>query len=64
MQYKDKLKEIHIKNCTCHYSGDIIKHTCSINILLDEKFYGIISVYDISYKTWTVQNHCVLGPIK
>ena len=27
MQYKDKLKEIHIKNCTCHYSGDIIKHT-------------------------------------
>ena len=51
MQYKDKLNEIHIKNCTCHYSGDIIKHTCSINILLDEKFYGIISVYDISYKT-------------
>ena len=50
MQSKDELKEIDIKNCACYYFHDIIKDI-DINfssILLDEKLYENISVYEIS----------------
>ena len=53
MESKDELKEIDIKNCAYYYFDDIIKDI-DINfsdILLDEKLYENISVYDISYKT-------------
>ena len=54
MESKDELKEIDIKNRTCCYFDDIIKvQVFILVILLDEKLYKIISVYDISNKTTT-----------
>ena len=50
MQSKDELKEIDIKNLARYYFDDIIKEI-DINfsdILLDEKLYKDISIYDIS----------------
>ena len=66
MESKDKLKEIDIKNHVCYYFGDIINgiDINFSNILIVEKLYENISVYNILYKTSTVQNHCVLGLIK
>ena len=54
-KYKDELKEIDIKNRTCYYFDDIITNRViySVDILLDEKIYENISVYNISYKTLT-----------
>ena len=63
---KDKLKKNDIKNCTCFYFDDIMKDI-DINfsdILLDEKLYENISVYNISYKVQRFQNRWVLGSIK
>ena len=52
---KDELKETDIKNRKCYYFDDIITNTdiYSADILLDEKIYENISVYDFSYKTST-----------
>ena len=50
MECKDKLKEIDIKNYACYYFDDIM-NGIDINfrdILLDEKLYENISIYDIS----------------
>ena len=53
MESNDKLKEINIKNRTSYYFGDI----CKIedfdldNILIDEKSYENILIYNISYKS-------------
>ena len=51
---KDKLKDINIKNCTCHYCDDIMRvvDIDFSDILLNEKSYESILVYDISYKTF------------
>ena len=53
IESKDELKEIDIKYCTCYYFDNIIKDrdTYLVDILLDEKLYENISVYNISYKT-------------
>ena len=53
MESKEKLKEIDIKNC--YYFNDIVKGVDIYfsDILLDEKLYENILVYDISYKTST-----------
>ena len=54
---KNELKEIGIKNCACYYFENIINGTF-INlsdILLEEKLYEKISIYDILYKTSKVQ---------
>ena len=57
MERKDELKEIHIKNCTCYYFGDIMR-VVGIdfdNILLDEKSYKTyenIIIDNIPYKTF------------
>ena len=55
MERKDELKEIDIKNRTCYYFDDITRDfdINFDNILLKEKLYENISVYDISYKTST-----------
>ena len=56
MESKDELKKIDIKNRTCYYFDDII-NAVDINfndILLDEKLYENIPIYDISYETSTV----------
>ena len=51
MGSNDKLKEIDIKNCTWCYFNEIIKtedfdlH----NVLIDEKSYENVLVYNISY---------------
>ena len=44
---------INIKNRTCYYFHDIIKieNFNLVNILIDEKSYENILVYNISYKT-------------
>ena len=48
MESKDELKEMDIKNCTCYYFNDIIQYIdINFEILLDEKLYENISVYDI-----------------
>ena len=55
IESKDELKKIAITNRACYYFDDIIKDI-DINfsdILLDERFYKNISVYDISCKTST-----------
>ena len=53
MKSKEELKKNGIKNRACYCFDNIIKNI-DINfsgILLDEKLYEIISVYEISYKT-------------
>ena len=53
MESNDKLQEIKIKNCTYYYFYSIIKIEDFVldNILMDEKPYEKILVYDISYTT-------------
>ena len=52
MESKDELKEIGIKNLTCYYFNDIIKDRDIYSaVLLDEKIYQNILVYNILYKT-------------
>ena len=53
MESKDELKEIDIKNCTC-FNLDIMRviDIDFSNILLNEKSYENISLYDVSYKTF------------
>ena len=52
MESNDRLKEIDIKNCTCYYFDDMIKikDFDLDNILIDEKSYENILVYNISFK--------------
>ena len=55
MESENELKETDFKNRACYYLDDII-HDIDINfshILLDEKLYENIPVYDILYKTST-----------
>ena len=52
MESNNKLKEIDIKNRTCYCFGDIVKigdFNCDY-ILINEKSYENILVYNISYK--------------
>ena len=53
MERKGELKEADIKNRMCYYFDDIItnRDIYSADILLDEKIYENISVYDILYKS-------------
>ena len=52
MKSKNELKEIDIKNSVCYYFDDVINGTKInfSNILLDNKLYENISVYNNSYK--------------
>ena len=54
MESNDELKEIIIKNCACYYFDDIIKFEDFDldNILIDERSYENILVYNISYKNF------------
>ena len=52
MEGKNKLKEIDIKNRTCYYFDNINKiEDFDINIVIDEKPYKNVFVYNILYKT-------------
>ena len=53
IESKDEFKKIDIKNCMYYYFDGITtdRDIYSVDILLDEKIYENISVYDISYKT-------------
>ena len=53
MESKDKLKETYIKNRAPNYFDEIIKieDFDPVNILIDEKSYENILVYNISYKS-------------
>ena len=52
MESKNEFKKINIKNRTCYYFDDIMKvEDIKVNnILLDEKSYENILVYNILYK--------------
>ena len=52
LESNDGLKEINIKNRLCYYSDDIIKtEDFNLdNILIDEKSFENILIYNISYK--------------
>ena len=66
MESKDELKEIDLKNRAFYYFDDITNDT-DVNfsdILLDQKLYEHISVYEISYKTSTGSKLFVLGSIE
>ena len=54
MESNDELKEIDIKNRICYYFDGIMKveNIDFDNILLDEKSYENISVYNILYETF------------
>ena len=54
MDSKGELKETGIKNRTCHYVDDImrVRDIDFSDILLDEKSYENILIYDISCKTF------------
>ena len=48
----NELKQVWIKNCTCCYFDDIIKiKDFKFDILLDEKSYENVLIFDFSYKT-------------
>ena len=48
----NELKQVWIKNCTCYYFDDIIKiKDFKFDILLDEKSYENVLIFDVSYKT-------------
>ena len=53
MESNEDLKQINIENRTSYYFDDIIKIKDSDldNILIDEKSYENILIYNISYKT-------------
>ena len=53
MENNDKLKEIDIKNCTCYHFDEITKSEDFDldNVLVNEKSYKNILVYNILYKT-------------
>ena len=54
MESRDEIKEINIKNSTCYYFDDIMR-VIDIefsDILLNEKSYENILIYDNSYKTF------------
>ena len=53
MESNDKLKEIYIKNRMCYYFNDTIKieDLDLDNILINEKSYKNILVYNILYKS-------------
>ena len=52
MESNNELKETDVKKCTCYYFGDIINISDFHlnNILLDEKSYENILIYDVLYK--------------
>ena len=53
MECRNDFKKIDIKNCTCYYFDYIIRdEDVNLDILLDEKSYESILIYDISYKTF------------
>ena len=53
MEHEDELKEIDIKNRTCYYFDDIMRvlDIDFSDVLLGEKSYQNILIFDISYKT-------------
>ena len=54
MESKDELKETDIESLTCYHFDDIMRVTDIDfnNILLDEKSYKHLSIYNILYKTF------------
>ena len=58
MESNSKLKEIDIKNRTCYISMTLKIEVFDFNnILINEKSYKNILVYDIYYKILLVKNH-------
>ena len=66
MDIKDEFKEIDIKNRTCYHFANIMRIIIIDfnNILLDEKLYKNLLIYNISYENLWLKNHCVFDLIK
>ena len=64
MDSNTEFKKIDIRIRTCYCFDDIIKIERLCNILIDEKSYENISVYNIHTKLWLILNLCVLGSMK
>ena len=63
---KNEFEKISINNRTCHYFDNIMVVDEDINInriLLDEKSYENILVYNILYKHLWMENHFESGTI-
>ena len=56
MEKNTKFKQVYINNGTCYYFDDIIKIENFVfnNVLLDEKLYQNILIFDVVYKTLIV----------
>ena len=54
MESKNQLKEIDMKSCSCYYFDDVMRDRgiCFDNILLDEKSYEHILIFEISCKNF------------
>ena len=66
MESNDELKEIDIKNCTCYYIDHLIKIE-DFNfdkILINEKSYENILVFNISYKKLIAKPLRIIDSIK
>ena len=66
MKSKNEFEKISINNRTCYYFDNIMVVDEDINvnrILLDEKSYENILVYNILYKNLWMENHIEPGPI-
>ena len=66
MESKSELKGIDIKNCWCYYFHYVmrVRDFDFNNVLLDEKLYKNILIYDISCKIFMGAAHYVFGSIK
>ena len=55
-------KKVGIKNLACCYFDDIIqiKDSDCNNFWLNQKLFENLFIYDVSYKLWLMQNHCIL----
>ena len=66
MKSKNEFEKISINNRTCHYFDNVMVVDEDINInriLLDEKSYENILVYNILYKNLWMENHIEPGTI-
>ena len=65
MENNNKLKEIDIKNRTYYYFNDIIKiEDFDLDILIGEKSYEDILIYNIWYKNYLILSLYILDSIK
>ena len=64
MESNNELQKTDIKNCTCYYFDNIvnINDLNLANILLEEKSYRNLLIYDVRYKTsYSAKPLCIIS---